>query len=843
MYRSRSYRVAWLYMCFALCCCAHYFRPPTAIGARVAVIAVLYSGSGPPAYSAIGVETRVTSALWLEQLQQTHLAVAGGIGDTDIVPQLVYCDVQANADITLECFRNLTAAHTLSAVMAPENELAQVIAPLTDALSIPMIATVSGLISLFVCDEQLLPPCKRPSDRRFQTLFSNGITVSQSIDGLLAFMRVYAASSVGIVTSSDAFNMEGGVSAVNEAQRNRFLIMLHTSLPADPAWTFGTYSVPIYQAATLIVRQLAALDPDVVVWASWPFCAEMADAFWDVGYYPRALMSGQCLEEEYATSEEGRERLRYTMGINTWFPQVVGLDFSDDPTLGYSNRFPPLISPQGGTISSAARFGAAYLHATGITAGSTQAGVYAGFYIIEAALAIANSTRPANVLEAVSGIDLRSFKGILQFNGNHIVNQAGPLLTQLSATGELGIVYPSSTFTAALIYPGPTFAERFDTGRPFQETVEWVVLVLSVGCCVPTLCCLVLIVRMRSVAGVRALHWQMSAVALMGVLLSNLSVLTWTVRNSPLQCSLRLWAWVGGVACMFLPLVSVFLRVYLIYSNASASLQQQPQQWQRRQAVSVLLLLGAGHGLLILAFLAVILGWHLQAPFHWKVLTSDPLRPSLNAHECISQGWSTWGASLTALMLLLLLILAGVSWSIRHVQDVRFHRFRAVMLVSFVWLMVLGVITILQATASASVSSGFQFGMRSVLLLLGNLFYLVLLFATPLYDAWVIHSQTAARPAAPAALPLYVRTPLPSLYPGSASQPAAHAPEAPRLDVKDSPPDPRPTVSVHIPSIAGCLSHVAPSAEPDSMRVSPYSAMVFPSVLVPANSLADRTED
>lgn len=272
---------------------------------------------------------------------------------------------------------------------------------------------MSGLASLFTCDQQLLPPCKRPSGRRFQTLFSDGITVSQTCDGLLAFMRAYTASSVAIVTAAGPFHAEAGLAAVREAERNRFSILLRASLPDDPSWTPGTLSRPIYEAAVDVVRQLSVLDPDVVLWSIWPFCEEMANAFWDVGYLPRTLMSGQCLEDTYAASAVGRERLRYTLGINTWFPQVVGLEYSDDATLGYENRFPPIITPQGDTVSSATRFSAAYLNATGAPAGSTQAGVYAGFYVIEAALAIANSTAPSEVLQAVAGVDLRSFKGIL----------------------------------------------------------------------------------------------------------------------------------------------------------------------------------------------------------------------------------------------------------------------------------------------------------------------------------------------------------------------------------------------------------------------------------------------
>lgn len=101
----------------------------------------------------------------------------------------------------------------------------------------------------------------------------------------------------------------------------------------------------------------------------------------------------------------------------------------------------------------------------------------------------------------------------------------------------------------------------------------------------------------------------------------------------------------------------------------------------------------------------------------------DVDRRSRNVHDCVTDGWSSFGGTLVGLMLLLLFILAALSWRIRDVQDIRFHRFRVVMIVSFVWVVFLGVIAVLQATSASSVSPSFLFGMRSILLLL---------FASPL---------------------------------------------------------------------------------------------------------------
>lgn len=249
-----------------------------------------------------------------------------------------------------------------------------------------------------------------------------------------------------------------------------------------------------------------------------------------------------------------------------------------------------------------------------------------------------------------------------------------------------------------------------------------------------------MLVRLRATMAVRALQWPLSSITLVGVTVSSLSVLTWTIHNAQLQCDLRLWTWVLGTAAMFLPLASAFLRIHLIVANTS--LQATPDTsatpgptWRRRLVKSARVVLVGGQLLLFLVFLVPTLAWHVASPFRLAVVVVDPIRPLFNVHECISDGWTTFGVALAALLLVLLLVISTVSWSVRRVHDTRFHRFRAVMTASFVCVLILGVTAVFQSTASASVSRAFLFGMRSILVLLSNLVYLVLLFASPLADA------------------------------------------------------------------------------------------------------------
>lgn len=216
---------------------------------------------------------------------------------------------------------------------------------------------------------------------------------------------------------------------------------------------------------------------------------------------------------------------------------------------------------------------------------------------------------------------------------------------------------------------------------------------------------------------------------------------------------------------MFLPLVWAFLRIFLILRNTSIRYStvtrtaSSPCSPSSSPVVSTRVVLLVGQALLFLVCLALTLAWYLSAPFQLTVYRIDPLRPSLNVHECATDGWKTFGVTIATLLLMVLLLVIGISWSIRRVQDVRFRRFRIVLIVSFVWGLFLAVIALLQSTASNSVEPTFLFGMRSLLLLLSNLVYVLLMFAAPLYDAVDAAAAAATSPQVRQRLPVSPRMP------------------------------------------------------------------------------------
>lgn len=248
------------------------------VGTRTATLGVLFSRTGGNAF--LGRDTRRTAELWLDQLQ-THIRTTGGIADTDIVPEIVFCDVESSPAGTLACLAQLMANYTLSCVVAPEDRLAELVAPVTDASGIPVIASVSGLTALYLCDDRRLSPCRRSTGRRFQTLIANGITVSQAPLGLFPYLRSYGAASVAVIATGDsAYLQEAANATVNDAARNHVRLLLHAALPSDAeAVSAGAYSHVVYTASVAIVAQLRALDPDIIVWLSRPHCREMIDAF------------------------------------------------------------------------------------------------------------------------------------------------------------------------------------------------------------------------------------------------------------------------------------------------------------------------------------------------------------------------------------------------------------------------------------------------------------------------------------------------------------------------------------------------------------------------------------
>jgi hypothetical protein len=711
----------------------------------VAPIAVLYSGSGE--FASIGLRTMQTARLWRQQLQP-HLERAGGVGDTDIVPQLLECDVRSDPTQAVACLEQLLSTHNLSCIMAPESRLAAVVAPLADAAGVPMIASVSGLNSLYLCDERRLPPCRRSSGRRFQYVVANGVTATDVVLGLLSLLHFYSASTVAVISGSDAYNGELAQSLIRDARTNRYELLLNATIPFDTMVNSGAYSDSTYHASLEIVHRLKSVDPDVVAWINRPFCKETIDAFWDAQYYPRALVTTQCVDSQYAATEEGRLRLQYVMGINTWSPKVTGGDYSDDSTADYANRFPPLVAVHS-TISSADSFAAAYQNATGEPATGTQAGVYAGFYVIEAAIAESNATDSRTLMQAVLGVNIRSFKGVLQADSNHMIRHGGGIFMQISAAGVNELVYPSSTWTAALIYPAPRFSERFYTSKPFNTPIEWIVLVLSVAWSAVVLFYLFAIVQLRHFSPVRALHWPLACLSLCGVVISNLALLTWTVHNVESQCGVRLWSWTLGSTLMFSPLVIVLLRISMLMRNTSM------RGAVAARGMAGVTLLMVGQTLQLAVCVSIVLAWHLVAPFHLTTFVTDPLRPASNTMDCTSSGWLPFGVLLAVLLLLLLLLLAAASWSIRRARDNngRFDRFRTVLSASFCWVTLLAVVGFLQATASTSVSPGFMFGMRSVLLLLANLVYVMLLFVPPIHEAMYLRKQQEKKQPRPCSLP------------------------------------------------------------------------------------------
>ena len=679
-------------------------------------IGVMYSGSGP--LESVGARTLLNMRMW----QDLNPELSPGL-----VPVLVMCDVASDPDRAVACFYELTQQHNISVMIAPENDLPSVVAPLTDAAQILLIASVSGLQNLFVCDDQLLSPCTKTYGPRYRSLLGNGITANQAGVGIMSLLKYFGAATVAFVRGPDVFNSAICQGVLGEAQDVRLDVLLDYVLPSAP---FG--NITAASSHEVVRNQLKRLDPDVVLWCNAPFCQEASDAFFDESFYPRGLIMSQCAESEYAQSHEGLERFRYVMGGSVWDSRSLGLDFSDDASLPYCNNFPP-IQGRGSSsppISSSERFAKAFLDSTGVRqqqATQTDAGIYAGMYIAQAAIVIAQSLASADILRAVSSLNIPSFKGRLQVDSNRMVNWGGSLFTQVSDTGKNQIIYPSSSVMANTIYPAPSFEERRYKHVPLENLCEQLVVVLAFLLSAYVVWYVARpIIRHRDTESIRAINCPLSVTSLVGVVLSNLSVLTWTVHNTQAQCDVRLWAWACGFALIISPLIGGFARIHFIVRNSQ--ILPRSKNILRFPAVQLTVQMAI--------CTAILAAWTARAPFVLSPLVVDSLRPSTNINECLTSGWMPYGLLFLSCFLGALGFLAWMTLSIRlTVRHPRFHRARAVINASFTWIVLVGVLVMFQTASGPNVPATWMFTVRSLLLLATNLWYVAIMYWVPIASA------------------------------------------------------------------------------------------------------------
>jgi cytochrome bd-type quinol oxidase subunit 2 len=690
-----------------------------ATAADLATIGVLYSGSGY--LSSVGARTLLNVAMW-------------EVYNKDLAPGMPYnivrCDVASSPEGTLNCFQQITTQHNISAIIAPENDLPVVIAELAGDAGIPLIASVSGLQELFVCDTAMLPPCVKPYGPRYKSLIGNGVTAATAAVGLVSFLKSFKAGTIAVVTASDVFNAEICRSVVLEAKNILVDVLADITLPADP---FGNLTAQSSLDAVLSIR---ALDPDVVLWCGTPFCREIGEAFWTAEYFPRALGLSQCLDQEYGLSTRGKEVFRYAIGGTTWDERARGNDYSDDGSKPYCSNFAPV---PGEIITSGELYSNAFKNFTGGSdqATFTDAGIYAGMYIAQAAIVVANSAKPADVLAAVSLLNIPSFKGRLQVDSNRMVNWGGSLYTQLAKDGVIEVIYPSSSITADLIYPAPTYQERIYAHVPFENMCEKLVVALAVVLSVYVVWGVARpIVIHRDDEDIRVVNWQLSLASLLGVVLSNMSVLTWTVHNTQAQCHGRLWAWAYGFTLMVSPLLGVFARIHWISSNNK--MQPRVQTWWRSPIAQVVCQLAL--------CTVILIAWTVKAPFTLTPIVTDVLRPSTNVNECQTNGWLPYGIPLISCFFIAMGALTWLTLRIRTaVRNPRFDRALAVLNASFAWIVLIGVLVLFQYASNTNVPATWMFSVRSVLLLSSNLFYTALMYWAPISRA----KETASKRVLP----------------------------------------------------------------------------------------------
>jgi len=688
-------------------------------------IGVMYSGSG--SFAQTGLLTKSLAGFW-----GSYIVSLGGIGSTGILPDIYYCDVQSSAVLTTSCTNYFIHNVSTSVIISPEGTNALVSAFLTEPQSIPLLASVSSLKSLYVCDNTLQPPCNHNGDRRFQYFIGTSPTASDLLAEYFNVMYIYGARTVSIIQGSDAYNSEICNYGSTYAQQNKMQLVYNTTFPA-------TYTYAYLLGVLMTVK---ATDADILLYCNRPKCQESINVLQDAQYYPRALMLIQCVESAVGQNGTNSALLAHAMGVSTWDKRIHSPLFQDDINQGFSNRF------ASNQEDSAQLFSSDFAtYSGGVIPTYTQASVMVAFYLIEAAVARSNSTRSADMNAAFSKIYMFSFAGLISVDYVGLVRGAPIIIYQVGTSGALNIISPPALSTSAIVYPAPSWEDRIYSAHPFQTGVELAVLVLFVLCSNAFVGVAVTIFRKRQDADVKAKSWRFTIVSVLGTQLFVSGLLTWGITNSQSQCSARAFLLVIGFAVMMSPVIAKMYRINSIFNSSELTMVKLTDS---KTAVVML-----AH------ILPLFLVWALWTGVDPLILTRfvvDPLRPRYDYEDCAGQNGQTnsFLLAVACICSFYLLEVAFLAFITRNVTQ-SFNETKRLLLVVYVWGFILTSVSVIQFTVTSSLSRSTMFALRSVFLCLASLVYVFMqtwdLLVSTSSTAHTRHlkSQASGRRIAPAA--------------------------------------------------------------------------------------------
>ena len=244
----------------------------------------------------------------------------------------------------------------------------------------------------------------------------------------LALHQKPAAQTIAISGANDAFSVEVAQGAADFAASHNVKVVYQSKYPAETT------------DVSSIVSAIKAANPDVIL---------------NAGHLQDALLLQKGLKEQNVLAKA----YGYSVGPDTPdFRKSLGNDANDvfggaqwSTTVKYKGA-PGFIST---APEYAKLFAAKYGHEPDYHNAESTASCLAFQYAIEKA----NSLDPQKVRDALAGLDVVTFFGILKFDSRGL-NVYKPMVTNQIQNGELLTVWPPAEAVKAAIYPTPPWGKR-----------------------------------------------------------------------------------------------------------------------------------------------------------------------------------------------------------------------------------------------------------------------------------------------------------------------------------------------------------------------------------------------
>eukprot|EP00466_Bigelowiella_natans_P008593 jgi/Bigna1/75589/fgenesh1_pg.35_\ len=401
-----------------------------------------------------------------------------------------------------------------------------------------------------------------------------------------------------------------------------------------------------------LFEQLESNKPDVVVGCVLnTACTEFMTRAYDRNYLPNFLALSVCVGTQSVEETLG-SKFNYIAGPVQWDPRCTDSGCTEQTTSSVIRLF-----NQTNGVRAPEEFDAAYRAYSGVSPSYQAAGSMATLYSLAYAVERAQSNATHKTLEALNDISQPSYYGLIE--GSRLgANEAKEMLViQYDQNNFAQIVYPLSTDTSGVIYPIPTWDERVYTKKLFNTESEKVMLAMVVINSVMILTLIGILIAHRGDPVIKAVSVLFVTLSLLGLLMLDLSMLTWGLENNEITCGCRPWLLGIGFTLFFGPIAVKLWRIMKIFSTLEHAVNITSLKVDDGTLLKFL-------GYLMIPTLAILVLWQGIDPLSPEIIETDPIRPSKNYTTCRS-GSFLWSVIMLVYCMVLLSSLVVLSFQTR----------------------------------------------------------------------------------------------------------------------------------------------------------------------------------